>query len=205
MIDGKECGFAPAAARNARSIIEVLRCTLPSSGRALEVASGTGQHIVAFAEALPAIDWQPSDPDPYARSSIAAWVAHAELGNVRPPIDLDVTSGEWERVLLGSFDAVLAINLIHIAPWAACIGLLRGAAALLSLGGVLYLYGPYFRGDAPTAPGNLAFDRALRAQDPGWGVRDLSEVVGEAAAVGLSLRDVVDMPANNLSVVLTRA
>jgi SAM-dependent methyltransferase len=204
MIDGKERGFAPAAARNASSIVEVLRRTLPSSGRALEVASGTGQHIVAFAGAFPAIDWQPSDPDPYARESIAAWVAHAGLGNVRPPIDLDVTSGEWERGL-GSFDAALAINLIHIAPWAACIGLLRGAGALLSPGGVLYLYGPYFRGGAPTAPSNLAFDRALRAQDPGWGVRDLGEVVGEAAAAGLSLRDVVDMPANNLSVVLRRA
>ena len=205
MSDSSERAVAPAAARNAAPIIEVLRHALPSSGRALEVASGTGQHVVAFAEAFPAIDWQPSDPDPHARSSIAAWVAHVRLGNVRPPIDLDVRSGEWKRALHVSYDAVLAINLIHISPWAACLGLLRGAAALLPPGGVLFLYGPYFRDDAPTAPSNLAFDRALRAQDPSWGVRNLGEVVGEAEAAGLVLHKVVDMPANNLSVVLTRA
>lgn len=194
--------FAPAATRNAPAIIEVLRAALPPSGEALEVASGTGQHVAAFAEAFPAIAWRPSDPDPSARESIAAWTAHCGLDNIRAPLDLDVASAAWEGPLRSSFDAVLAINLIHISPWAACLGLLRGAAALLSPGGVLYLYGPYFRDGVPTAPSNLAFDESLRARDPAWGVRNLAAVAGAAETVGLTLQETVEMPANNLSVLL---
>jgi len=197
-------GFAPAAERNVGPIVEVLRGALPARGRALEVASGTGQHVVAFAAAFPAVDWQPSDPDPAARASIAAWTAHAGVGNVRPPLALDVAAPDWERRLAGPFDAVLAINLIHIAPWAAALGLFRGAATLLGPGGALYLYGPYLRAEGANAPGNLAFDRSLRAQNPAWGVRDLAEVLRAAEAAGLALRETVAMPANNLSLVLER-
>ena len=197
--------FAPAAARNSGPVIEVLRGVLPVSGQVLEVASGTGQHVVAFAEAFPKVTWQPSDPDPEARSSIAGWIAHRAVGNVRPPLDLDVARSGWEHALAGPFDAVLAINLIHIAPWSACDGLLRGAAKLLACGGLLCLYGPYFRDDAPNAPSNVAFDRMLRSQDPAWSVRCLRTVAQAAEQVGFALGWVADMPANNLSVVFRRA
>lgn len=197
-------GYAPAADRNVGPIVEVLRGVLPKSGRAVEVASGTGQHVAAFAAAFPTLDWQPTDPDAEARTSIAAWTAHAGVGNVRPPLALDVAAPDWERRLAGPFEAMLAINLIHIAPWAAVLGLFRGAATLLAPGGALYLYGPYLRAEGPNAPGNLAFDRALRAQNPAWGVRDLAEVVRAADAAGLALRGTVAMPANNLSLVLAR-
>lgn len=200
----KEHAFAPAAERNAGPIVEVLRGVMPGRGRALEVASGTGQHVVAFAAAFPGIDWLPSDPDPAARASIAAWIAHAGVANVRPPLALDVTAPDWEAAAEGPFDALVAINMIHIAPWEAALGLFRAAAALLAPSGSLYLYGPYLSAGEPDAPSNLAFDRALRAQSPAWGVRQLPAVAAAAEAAGLALRRTVEMPANNLSLILAR-
>ncbi|WP_109121940.1 DUF938 domain-containing protein [Azospirillum sp. TSO22-1] len=189
---------APATGRNRDPILAVLRRVLPARGTVLEVAGGTGQHAAHFAEALPDLVWQPTDPDPAHRASIAAWTEG--LPNVRPPLALDATRRPWpvERA-----DAVLCINMIHIAPWAACLGLLAGAAEILASGAPLVLYGPYRRGGAHTAPSNAAFDANLRARNPEWGVRDL-EAVAHAAA-GFVLDEVVEMPANNLTVVFRRA
>jgi SAM-dependent methyltransferase len=191
--------FAPAAARNREPILDVLRAHLPASGTALEIASGSGEHAVAFAAAFPTLVWQPSDPDPANRASIAAWIAAEGTPNLLPPIDLDATAEIWP---LATADAVVCINMIHIAPWAACLGLLRGAARLLAPGGLLYLYGPFKRDGMHTAPLNEAFDESLRARDPAWGVRDLGEVC--QAAEGFALAATVAMPANNLSVLFRR-
>ncbi len=191
--------FAPAAARNREPILAVLREHLPASGTALEIASGSGEHAVAFAAAFPSLVWQPSDPDPANRASIAAWIAAEGTPNLLPPIDLDATAEIWP---LATADAVVCINMIHIAPWAACLGLLRGAARLLAPGGLLYLYGPFKRDSAHTAPSNAAFDESLRARDPAWGIRDLGEV--SEAAAGFARPAVVAMPANNLSVLFRR-
>lgn len=191
--------FAPAAARNREPILDVLRAHLPASGTALEIASGSGEHAVAFAAAFPKLVWQPSDPDPANRASIAAWIAAEGTPNLLPPIDLDATADIWP---LATADAVVCINMIHIAPWAACLGLLRGAARLLAPGGLLYLYGPFKRDGMHTAPSNEAFDESLRARDPAWGVRDLGEVC--QAAEGFALAATVAMPANNLSVLFRR-
>jgi hypothetical protein len=166
----------------------------------LEVASGTGEHTHWFARALPALHWQPSDVDPAARASIAAWCAG--LPNVNVPLALDATHASWP---VTHADAVVCINMIHIAPWAACEGLLGGAARLLPAGGILYLYGPYRLGGAHIAASNAAFDEGLRAQDPAWGVRDLEAVVARAEASGLRFLERVEMPANNQSVVFRRA
>lgn len=201
----RERRHAPAAARNLQPILAVLRDVLPASGIALEVASGTGQHIVAFAAAFPDIDWQPSDPAVAARASIAAWIAEVGVKNVRAPIALDVTRAHWENPVRHPWDAILCINLMHIAPWAGCTGLLRGAGRLLRRSGLLYLYGPYMRAGRHTAPSNVAFDRSLRAANPDWGVRDLDEVTACASAEGLALDRIVDMPANNLSVIFRRS
>ena len=197
--------YAPAAARNAGPICEVLGRWLPASGTILEIGSGTGQHVVAFAAAHPELSWQPSDPDPGLRASIAAWTVAEGLANLRAPLDLDVTAAGWERALDGPLAGIVCINLVHIAPWAACGGLMAGAGALLLPGAYLYLYGPFKRDGVHTAPSNAAFDRMLRAYDPAWGVRDLKAVVDCAAGHGLDLVDLVPMPANNLSVVLRRA
>jgi hypothetical protein len=196
--------YAPAAARNAGAIREVLGRYLPASGTILEIGSGTGQHVVAFAAAHPELIWQPSDPDPMLRASIAAWVADAGLANVGAPLDLDVTAEKWQSALDRPLAGIVCINLLHIAPWAACEGLMAGARALLEPGAPLYLYGAFKRDGSHTAPSNAAFDRALRAYDPTWGVRDLEAVVECAAAHGLDLADVIAMPSNNLSVILRR-
>lgn len=197
--------FAPAAERNAEPIITVLKQHLPERGRALEVASGTGQHAAAFARAFPDIDWVPSDSDARALESIGAWVDEAGLPNLAPPLRLDVTASGWhERPDHPPYDAILAINLIHISPWEATEGLMRGASALLAPGGILYLYGAYKRDGAHTAPSNVEFERWLRAQDPAWGVRDLGDVERAAAAHGLELVEIVPMPANNLSVIFRK-
>lgn len=193
---------APAAERNKDPILEVLRAALPSQGTVLEVASGTGQHVVHFAAALPALKWQPSDPDADARASIAAWTAERGLSNVSGPLALDVLQDPWP---VAQADAVLCINMIHISPWEATEALMKGSAASLPAGGPLVLYGPYRQGGSHTAPSNEAFDADLRARNPAWGVRDLEAVVGLAASVGLLLERVVAMPANNLCVVLRRA
>lgn len=196
--------FAPAAARNTEPILGVLRDVLPETGRALEIAGGTGQHAEAFARTFPGIQWQSSDPDAAARDSIGARVAESGLGNLAPPLDLDVAAPDWERAVEPGLDAVFCINMIHISPWAACAGLLRGAGALLRPGGLLYLYGPYKRGGEHTAPSNEEFDRSLRRRNPDWGVRDLDDVLAAAAGHSLALENVVAMPANNLSVLIRR-
>lgn len=195
---------APAAERNREPILGVLRRLLPARGTVLEIASGTGQHVAHFAAALPDLVFQPSDRSDRDFASIVAWCADAGPGNVRAPILLDVTADPWPAAV-GTPDAIFCANMIHIAPWEACLGLLRGAGAHLAPGGVLVTYGPYKVGGAHTSPTNEAFDRDLRARDPRWGVRDLDEVARVAAAHGLELEEHVAMPANNLSVVFRRA
>ena len=193
--------FSPSTARNRGPILDVLRRVLPKTGLVFEVASGTGEHAVHFARHLPGLTWQPSDPDADARASIAAWIATEELANIRAPLAVDVTSSPWP---LEHADAVTCINMIHISPWEAAEALLRGAAHILPPGGVLYLYGPYQRDGRHTAPSNATFDADLRRRNPAWGVRDLAVVEKAAAAHGLRLAEVVEMPANNLSAVFSK-
>lgn len=196
---------APAAERNRGPILEVLRRVMPAApvgaGRVLEIAAGTGQHAVHFSAAFPGLDWQPSDPDAASRDSISAWAARSALPNLRPPLDLDVCREPWP---VTSADAIVCINMIHISPPEATRALIAGAAARLPKEGVLFLYGPYRRGGAHTAPSNAEFDASLKASDPRWGVRDLEWVAGLAAAAGFGAPQVFDMPANNLSVVFRR-
>ena len=191
---------APATERNRDAILAVLRDELLSSGLVLEVASGSGQHVVHFAAALPALDWQPSDPDPAALASIESWRQEAGLPNVRPPLRLDA-SADWpvERA-----DAILCVNMVHISPWEATLGLMKGAGAVLPPGGLLYLYGPYLRENVETAPSNLAFDASLKARDPQWGLRRVEDVIAAAEGEGLVLRRLLEMPANNLSLIFRR-
>jgi SAM-dependent methyltransferase len=195
---------APAAERNREPILGVLRRVLPPRGIVLEIASGTGQHVAHFAAALPALVFQPSDRHDRDFASITAWCADGGVQNVRDPLVLDVTADPWPHAI-GTVDAVFNANMIHIAPWEACLGLLRGAGAHLAPGGVLVTYGPYTLGGVHTAPSNEAFDLDLRARDPRWGVRNLDDVVRVAAAHGLVLEERVAMPANNFTVVFRRA
>lgn len=192
---------APAAQRNRQPILDVLKPRLPPHGLVLEIASGSGEHVVHYAAALPALDFQPSDPDAEARASIDDWVRTLGLGNVRPALAIDVTVKRWP---VDRADAILCANMIHIAPWAASVGLISGAARMLGAGGVLFLYGPYRRGGRHTAPSNDAFDQDLRRRNPAWGVRDLEAVAGLAAEQGFSPPEVVEMPANNLSLIFKR-
>jgi SAM-dependent methyltransferase len=191
---------APATERNRGPILEVLRPLLREGALVLEVASGTGQHAAFFAAAMSDIVWQPSDVDPANLASIEAWRAEAAAANLRAPLQLDATADAWP---VDRADALFCANMIHIAPWAACEGLMRGAARLLGEGALLFLYGPFLLG-ARTAPSNLKFDASLRSQDPAWGVRDLDEVTALAAASGLRREAVIAMPANNCSVVFRR-
>jgi hypothetical protein len=194
--------YAPAVARNREPILAVLSRVLPATGLVLEVASGSGEHAAFFAAALPLLTWQPSDADPRARASIAAFRDAGAPPNLLPPVALDASAAaEWPVV---GAAAVVCINMIHIAPWSACEGLMAGAARILPLGGVLYLYGPYKEEGRHTAPSNAAFDADLRARDPRWGVRDLAEVIALARRHGLAHRETVAMPANNRSVVFRR-
>ncbi|MEW9854272.1 DUF938 domain-containing protein [Novosphingobium sp. M1R2S20] len=192
---------APAVARNRDAILRVLHDVLPPKGLVLEIASGTGEHAVHFARALPELTWQPTDPSPEARESISAWRAEAQLDNLSEPLELDAASAEWP---LDRADAILCINMIHISPWEATIGLMAGAQQLLSPGAPLVLYGPYLRSDRPLEPSNAAFDADLKARDPRWGLRKLDEVTDMAKAHGLSRDGVVEMPANNLTVIFRR-
>lgn len=194
--------FAPAAVRNAAAIEAVLREALPATGRVLEVAAGTGQHAVAFAAAFPDLTWAPSDPDPAARASIAAWAAGR--GTIEPPLDIDATDPGWPTRVPGSVAAILAVNLLHIAPWAATEGLLDGAATLLPAGAPLVVYGCFTRDGRHLSRRNAAFDGMLRAEDPAWGVRDVATVADTAASRGLTLARVAAMPADNLCLVLRR-
>jgi hypothetical protein len=193
---------APATSRNREPILAVLRDALPRAGVVLEVASGSGEHAAFFAAQLPDLAWQPTDPDPESLASIAAHRAEASLASLRAPLRLDVTEPGWARDLCA--DAVVCINMIHIAPWEACLGLLAGASELLAPGSPLYLYGPYRFEGAFHAESNAAFDASLRARDPRWGVRDLAEVTRAAEAAGFTRESVVAMPANNHSLVFRR-
>ena len=193
--------YAPATARNREPILEVLREVLPATGLVLEIASGTGEHAMHFARALPGLTWQPTDPSPDARQSIAAWIAAEGLANVLPPLDLDVTAQAWP---IDRAEAVTCINMIHISPWEATEGLMRGAGRILGSGAPLYLYGPYQRGDHRLEPSNAAFDEDLKRRDPRWGLRELDEVTACAAGHGFEPMKVVEMPANNLSVVFRK-
>jgi SAM-dependent methyltransferase len=201
-VDVNEALTAPAVARNRDAILAVLREILPDSGTVLEIASGSGEHAVHVAAALPGVDWLPSDPEPAARRSIAAHALRAGLANIRPPLVIDAAAAAWP---VARVDGIVCINMIHIAPWAATEGLMAGAGRVLSAGGVLFLYGPFREADRPFAESNAAFDASLRARDPAWGVRDLDAVAAEATRHGLSLVRRVAMPANNLSLIFGRA
>lgn len=187
----------PATQRNRAPILAVLREVLPSEGTVLEIASGSGQHAAFFAAALPQLRWQPSDHAPELLRSIASWTL--ELDNVAPPLALDVTRERWP---IARCDAVVCANMIHIAPWEACLGLLDGVARTLAGDGPLCLYGPFKRGGLHTAPSNEAFDHNLQLRDPRWGVRDLDVVAKAANDRGLAVDRVFEMPANNLLVVV---
>ncbi|PWC28464.1 DUF938 domain-containing protein [Teichococcus aestuarii] len=193
---------SPAALRNRDPILAVLRRHLPPAGLLLEIASGGGEHAVHFAAHLPGWTVQPTDPTPEARASLAARLAETGLPNLRPPLALDVRAPDWP---VTRADAVLCVNMIHIAPWAATPALMAGAARCLPPGAPLLLYGPYRRGGAHTAPGNAAFDESLRQRDPEWGVRDLEAVTAAAVAAGFRPGPVEEMPANNLMPLFHRA
>ena len=199
MIDKDPRLAAPSAARNREPILRLLERCLPKQGTVLEVASGTGEHVAFFAAALPGLHWQPTDLDAARRASIDAWVDAAP--NVRPALPLDATAAVWP---VDHADAVLCINMIHIAPPDATRGLIEGAARVLSPGGVLVLYGPFRRAGRPMEPGNAAFDADLRGRDPAWGLRVLEDVAALAADAGFAAAEVSDMPADNLVVVFRR-
>lgn len=201
--------FAPATERNRDPILAVLKRVLPPTGTVLEVASGTGQHAAYFAPRLQPLQWLPSDPNPMLRESIAAWREEAQAENLLAPIALDASTELWPVETEGKLDsleitAVVNINMIHISPWSAGLGLLAGANRILPPGGVLYLYGPYQRHNQHTAPSNAQFDASLQAQNPEWGVRHLEAVVSAAQKEQLELQEVVEMPANNFSVIFKK-
>ena len=193
---------APSTARNRQPILDVLATRLPVDARVLEVASGAGEHAMFLAEALPRVTWRPSDRDDEALVSIAAWRAASGLANIAAPLRLDAADlASWPD---GPFEAVVCINMIHIAHWAAAEGLMAGAARVLTPAGRLILYGPYLEADIETAPGNLAFDESLKHRDPAWGLRDLAAVKALAAANGLTFGERIAMPANNMMVVFEK-
>ena len=192
---------SPSAERNKAPIAEVLKQSLPGQGLVLEVSSGTGQHVVHFARAMPYLTWQPSERDEDCLQSIAHWLAAEPLGNVRAPLRLDVSDQPWP---VGSAEAVVCINMIHIAPWSAAEALFHGAKTVLGPGGTLFLYGPFRREGGHTSPSNKAFDRQLRSQNPEWGVRDLDDVARHAEAQGFGAAEIHEMPANNISVVFRK-
>ncbi len=195
--------LSPSTARNRDPILEALKPQLPPSGLVLEIAAGAGEHAVHLAAALPHLAWRPTDPDPDALASIAAWRDHVRLPNLLPPLQLDASDpAAWP---VDAADAVVNINMIHISPWAATEGLMTGAGRILPSGGVLCLYGPYLESDVETAASNAAFDQSLRARNPAWGLRHLDEVTALAASRGLQLADRIAMPANNLVVVFRKA
>ena len=200
---------SPAADRNQAPILAQLRPLLPALGAALEIASGTGQHAAHFAAALPGWTWQPTDLQDTLFPAITAWAAQAGAANVLPPLALDVLAPRWptqcDAFADGAFDLIYCANMLHIAPWACCSGLMQGAARHLAPGGRLVTYGPYLEDGIPTSPGNTAFDASLRAQDSGWGIRRLEDVAAVAAQAGIALQPRHAMPANNLLLVWTRA
>jgi hypothetical protein len=190
--------YAPATVRNRDFILDVLRDVVPMTGVILEIASGSGEHVVHFARNFPSLAFQPSDPEPDALRSISAWVEAADVANVRAPIVLDASQSPWP---IASAEGIICINMVHISPWDATVGLIRGAAAILPPGSPFYLYGPYKREGFATAPSNQAFDQNLRDPNPRPGLRNLEAVVAIARSVGFSVPTITEMPANNLSVV----
>jgi hypothetical protein len=202
--------YAPATERNREPILAVLQQVLPPTGTILEISSGTGEHGIFMAPQLAPRDWLPSDPNPDARASIAAWQRFVPCDNMYPPIDLDASSSQWSiesgSVPIGDLTqqpitAIVNINMIHIAPKSAYLGLFSGANRILPIGGILYLYGPFKQGGVHTAPSNATFDESLSSQNPEWGIRDLEEIITVAQSHNLELQKVYPMPANNLSVV----
>ena len=193
---------APAALRNREPIAAVLAEWLPARGIVLEIASGTGEHAAYFAKQFPHLDWQPSDVHPDALGSIAAWRDEADLPNLRAPVALDAASSEWP---IDRADAILSINMVHISPWAAALGLLDGATRILQAGSPLILYGPWLKDDVPTAPSNVDFDADLRRRDPEWGLRRVEDFAAAAEDRGLRLEATRAMPANNLMLLLRRS
>jgi SAM-dependent methyltransferase len=193
--------YYPHVARNREPILEVLRRVLPSQGLVLEVASGSGEHAVYFAQRMPALLWQPTDPDDEALASIAAHRAAIGVPNLLAPLQLDVHAERWP---IDRADAVICNNMIHIAPWSACEGLIAGAARVVPAGGILYLYGPYKIDGRHTAPSNATFDAQLRDRNAAWGIRDLADLQALAERHGFALSETVAMPANNLSVIFRR-
>lgn len=192
---------APATERNREPIAAILAEELPARGTLLEIAAGSGEHAVFFARLFPGLTWQPTDPDPEALSSIAAWRDEEGPANLAAPLLLDASGTDWP---ISAADAMLCINMIHISPWAATEGLFAGAGRLLSAGAPLVIYGPFLEEGVETAPSNLAFDASLRSRDPAWGLRDLAQVDGVAARAGLARARRVAMPANNLTLVYRR-
>lgn len=199
-----ELAFSAPAERNKKPILDVLRTLIPAKGRALEIACGTGQHVVWFAANLPQWRWQPTDVTAHLFPDIMVRIGEARLFNVQPPQLLNVLTGSWSNEY-ERHDLIYCANMLHIAPWACCAGLMRGAAEHLAEGGQLVTYGPYLEDDVPTAEGNLTFDAALRAENTDWGIRRREDVEQVARAAGLQLAARHAMPANNLLLVWTRA
>eukprot|EP00884_Botryococcus_braunii_P015689 jgi/Botrbrau1/2803/Bobra.0125s0014.1 len=193
---------SPSVARNTKPIIQVLKDFLPEKGMVLEIASGTGEHICAFAQTFPKLNFQPSDVDGSSLESIEAWTQDLKLNNVLPPLQIDTTKEDWP---VSHADAVICINMIHISPFESCEGLMRGAKRILAPGGYLYLYGAYKLDGQHTAPSNQAFDEHLRSMNPAWGVRDLKDVQKVAESHGLSFISSIEMPQNNFSVIFRQA
>jgi SAM-dependent methyltransferase len=193
---------APATLRNRDPILAVLRRVLPRAGTVLEIGSGSGEHAAYFAAALPPLRWQPSDRTSDDFADIAAWARDGGAATVEPALILDAAADAWP---LSQADAVFSANVAHIAPWSVMQGLLRGAARMLPRGGPLVLYGPFMRDGLHTAASNAAFDIELRRRDPSWGIRDLTEVITEGRRHGLQLDETVEMPANNLTLVMRRS
>ncbi|MBW0144843.1 DUF938 domain-containing protein [Sphingomicrobium clamense] len=192
---------APAAARNVGPIGEVLTDWLPRSGTVLEIASGTGEHALAFARIFPDLDWQPSDRDPEALASIAAWREEHGTPNLLPPVEIDAASTDWPIM---QADAILSVNMAHISPWPATLGLLKGAKRLLPEDGALIFYGPWIASDVETAPSNMSFDESLKVRNPAWGLRTVEKVEEAASAQSLQLIERRSMPANNMMLLFRR-
>jgi Protein of unknown function (DUF938) len=199
---GEAKRFAPATERNRDAIAAVLVDVLPKQGTIVEIASGTGEHLVHFAKIFPALDWLPSDYDVAGLASIAAWSAESALDNILPPVLIDVRASDWP---ISSADAILCINMVHIAPWTAAQGLMAGAQRSLVKGGVLYLYGPFRQHGVATAESNEAFDVSLKSRNADWGLRSVEDVTAIAAQHGLALDRYISMPANNLSLVFRKS
>lgn len=199
--EGEVRRSAPHVARNVNPIVDVLKDVLPDAGLVLEIASGTGEHALHFARAFPHLLFQPTDADPVALRSVEAWRTAGGVANLLAPIPLDAGAAIWP---IDAADAILCINMVHISPWSATLGLLKGAGRTLTPGGVLYLYGAYRQAGVETAASNEAFDLSLKARNASWGLRYLEDVAAVAKAQGLAFESVIQMPANNLSLVFRK-